>query len=138
MTEHEAIKELKYDCEQLGKAIPCNTSWGQSINTAYGMAVAALEKQIPKKPKKIIKKYGKHKWKLKEDGTIDEYAWEFETHCGVICERCNETVCVFCVSDYEELEDCKEEYWLCPNCGKRNNCKRKHCECGQVFDWSEE
>ena len=102
------------------------------------MAVAALEKQIPKKPKKIIKKYGKHKWKLKEDGTIDEYAWEFETHCGVICERCNETVCVFCVSDYEELEDCKEEYWLCPNCGKRNNCKRKHCECGQVFDWSEE
>lgn len=26
MTEQEAIKELKYDCEQLGKAIPCDTS----------------------------------------------------------------------------------------------------------------
>lgn len=50
MTEQEAIEELKYDCEQLGKSVPCDTSWGQSINTAYGMAVAALEKQIPKKP----------------------------------------------------------------------------------------
>lgn len=50
MTEQEAIKELKYDCEQLGKSVPCDTSWGQSINTAYGMAISALEKQIPKKP----------------------------------------------------------------------------------------
>ncbi len=46
----EAIEELKYDCNELGKAIPCDTGWGQMMNTAYGMAVAALEKQIPKKP----------------------------------------------------------------------------------------
>lgn len=53
MTEQEAIQELKYDCEQLGKAIPCDTSWGQAIETAYGMAISALEKQIPKNPIKI-------------------------------------------------------------------------------------
>lgn len=53
MNEQEAIEELKYDCGQLGKAIPCDTSWGQAINTAYEMAIAALEKQIPKKPMKI-------------------------------------------------------------------------------------
>lgn len=25
MTENEAIEELKYDCNELGKAIPCDT-----------------------------------------------------------------------------------------------------------------
>lgn len=50
MTENEAIEELKYDCNELGKAIPCDTSWGCSFENAYGMAIQALEKQIPKKP----------------------------------------------------------------------------------------
>lgn len=50
MTEIEAIEELKYDCNELGKAIPCGTSWGCSFENAYGMAIQALKKQIPKKP----------------------------------------------------------------------------------------
>lgn len=50
MTENEAIEELKYDCNELGKAIPCDTSWGCSFENAYGMAIQALEKQMPKKP----------------------------------------------------------------------------------------
>lgn len=52
MNNQQAIEELKFDCEQLGKAIPCDTGHGQAINMAYGMAIEALEKQIPKKPKK--------------------------------------------------------------------------------------
>lgn len=51
MTESEAIEELKYDCNELGKAIPCDTSWGCSFENAYEMAIKALEKQIPKKPR---------------------------------------------------------------------------------------
>ena len=50
MTEIEAIEELKYDYNELGKAIPCDTLWGCSFENAYGMAIQALEKQIPKKP----------------------------------------------------------------------------------------
>lgn len=50
MIESEAIEELKYDCNELGKAIPCDTSWGCSFENAYGIAIKALEKQIPKKP----------------------------------------------------------------------------------------
>lgn len=49
MTNLEAIEELKYDCNELGKAIPCDTGWGVAIDSAYDMAVKALEKQIPKK-----------------------------------------------------------------------------------------
>ena len=52
MTESEAIEELKYDCNELGKAIPCDTSWGCSFENAYGIAIKALEKRIPKKPRK--------------------------------------------------------------------------------------
>ena len=37
MTEIEAIEELKYDCNKLGKAIPCDTSWGSSFENAYEM-----------------------------------------------------------------------------------------------------
>lgn len=51
MTEIEAIEELKYDCNELGKAIPCDTSWGSSFENAYSMAIQALEKQIAKKPR---------------------------------------------------------------------------------------
>ncbi len=50
MTNLEAIEELKHDCNELGKAIPCDTGWGVAIDSAYDMAVMALEKQIPKKP----------------------------------------------------------------------------------------
>lgn len=49
MTESEAIEELKYDCNELGKAVPCDTSWGSSFENAYGMAIQAVEKQMPKK-----------------------------------------------------------------------------------------
>lgn len=43
MTENEVIEELKYDCNELGKAIPCDTSWGCSFENAYEMAIKALE-----------------------------------------------------------------------------------------------
>lgn len=45
MTENEAVEELKYDCNELGKAIPCDTNWGMAINEAYKMAISALENQ---------------------------------------------------------------------------------------------
>lgn len=51
MTENEAIEELKYDCNELGKAIPCDTSWGNSFENAYAMAIKALEE---------VQQYRKH------------------------------------------------------------------------------
>lgn len=51
MTENEAIEELKYDCNELGKAIPCDTSWGESFENAYAMAINALEE---------VRQYRKH------------------------------------------------------------------------------
>ena len=98
---------------------------------------AAREKQIPKEPKRIYKKYGKHKWKRKENGEIDEMAWDFDYHNGVICEICCKAICVCCNPDYDELEDCEEEYFLCPNCGKKHYTKTIYCDCGQALKWED-
>ena len=38
MTENEAIEELKYDCYDLGKAIPRDTSQGCTFENANWMA----------------------------------------------------------------------------------------------------
>lgn len=101
-------------------------------------AAAELEKQIPKKPERVLIKHGKHRWRRKESGEIDEFAWEYEHHNGVACEICGETVCVCCNPDYDQLTDCEEEYWICPNCGKKMRVKNKHCDCGQIIDWGSE
>lgn len=95
------------------------------------------EKQRGKKPKHFYRKYGKHKWKRKENGEIDDFAWASEFHNGVSCERCYKDVCVHCDPDYNELDDCKEEHWNCPKCEKRVGWKSKYCDCGQKLDWSE-
>lgn len=97
----------------------------------------ARERQREKKPKHFYKKYGKHKWRRKENGEIDDFAWEFDYHNGVACEICGETVCVHCNPNYDELDDCEEEHWNCPNCGKRVGWKSKYCDCGQAIDWSD-
>ena len=43
MTPEEAIEELKYDLNTLGKGVPCDTSWGIAIEQAYAMAIKALK-----------------------------------------------------------------------------------------------
>ena len=93
MTESEAIEELKYDCNELGKAIPCDTSCGCSFENAYEMAIQALEKQIPKKPTYEGDGYA-------PDGT---FIWD-------------EWLCPSCGKRYEIDYD---DYDYCPNCGQK-------------------
>ena len=99
---------------------------------------AAVEKQIPKKPKSTHIKYGKHTWAKKENGEIDDFAWDYEYHNGVVCEVCGKTVCVHCNPQYDRLTDCEDEYYNCPSCGKKIFSAYKYCDCGQKIDWSDE
>jgi hypothetical protein len=50
----------------------------------------------------------KHQWKMDNLGKPDEWAWEYEFHNGVYCERCGKTVCVHCDPDWELMDDCME------------------------------
>lgn len=97
----------------------------------------ALEKQIPKKPKHTFIKHGKHTWRKNKNGEVDDFAWDFEFHNGVVCEICGETVCVLCNPEYGELTDCEEEYWNCPSCGKKIYSNLNYCDCGQKLDWGD-
>lgn len=102
----------------------------------------AREKQIPKEPKRVHIKHGKHKWRRNKNGEIDDFAWGFEFHNGVTCEVCGRNVCVHCNPDYDELDDCEEKYFQCPNCGEHYEVgydRQDYCpKCGQHIqheDW---
>lgn len=99
---------------------------------------AAVEKQIPKKPKHTYIKHGKHTWKKDKNGEIDNFAWDFDYHNGVVCEVCGETVCVHCNPNYDKLEDCEENIYSCPFCDKEVGYRQKYCDCGQKLDWGNE
>lgn len=97
----------------------------------------AMEKQTPKEPQRVYIKHGKHEWKKDENGEIDYFAWSSGYCNGVVCEVCGKTVCVHCHPDYEEMQDCKGEYFLCPNCGKKHYERSACCECGQILKWGD-
>ena len=161
MTENEAIEELKYDCNELGKAIPCDTSWGKSFENAYAMAINALEE---------VQKYRKIEKDLKEryHANVDipllmhhfiETVFEGEKHEG-FCLLTNEDAKVW--EEYKAIgtpEECRtavekqtakkvksisqvkdgDSYVglivRCPCCGDILEEDTVYCDCGQRLDW---
>lgn len=108
MTENEAIEELKYDCNEIGKAIPCDTSWGESFENAYAMAINALEEvqqyRTIGKPMEIKQKLEElerwHTYRLAENVKNP-----FAKMSASICHNCDHK------DDYiEELEAEVKEY----------------------------
>lgn len=164
MTENEAIEELKFDCNELGKAIPCDTSWGKSFENAYAMAINALEE---------VQKYRKIEKDLKEryHANVDipllmhhfiETVFEGEKHEG-FCLLTNEDAKVW--EEYKAIgtpEECRtavekqtakkvksisqvkdgDSYvgliGRCPCCGDILEEDTVYCDCGQRLDWGNE
>lgn len=160
MTENEAIEELKFDCNELGKAIPCDTSWGKSFENAYAMAINALEE---------VQKYRKIEKDLKEryHANVDipllmhhfiETVFEGEKHEG-FCLLTNEDAKVW--EEYKAIgtpEECRtavekqtakkvksisqvkdgDSYvgliGRCPCCGDILEEDTVYCDCGQRLD----
>ncbi len=154
MPENEAIEELKYDCNEIGKAIPCDTSWGESFENAYAMAINALEE---------VQQY-------RAIGTPEECRKSLEI-CKVMVER---NITPDDMENYMKFEDecIKQGFTLdsilksrekqtekkieifngqasCPNCkhffGEMNVIRSliawnmPYCKhCGQKLDWSDE
>lgn len=109
MTENEAIEELKYDCNEIGKAIPCDTSWGESFENAYAMAINALEE---------VQQY-------RTIGTPEECREAVEKQTD---EKPTAVLGTFGGTEYE-----------CKNCGSDVCYGDEYCRwCGQKLDWSDE
>lgn len=107
MTENEAIEELKYDCNELGKSIPCDTSWGKSFENAYAMAIKALEE---------VQQY-------RAIGTQEE------------CRAAVEKQTAKLVIDNTPTED--SVWYQCPTCkGDLTTIRGFYCQyCGQKLHW---
>lgn len=138
MTENEAW-DFAFRCWQCGyNKINKELEQYRALGTVEELRVAR-DKQVAKKPKYQKIEYGKHKWKRKENGEIDDFAWDFQYCNGVVCEVCGDTYCVYCNPDYDNLEDCVIEYWFCPNCNEKVGYTFSHCaRCNQKLDWSDE
>lgn len=72
------------------------------------------EKELLNHGKWVVTK--RHKFMLNKSGNIDTFAWDFGYHNGVICEFCDDSICVNCEPDYETQETCKPHY-VCIKCG---------------------
>lgn len=78
--------------------------------------------------------FDEHDWNRRDDGAVDEYAFEVGMHNGPMCKRCGHSWCVHCEPDGID-EPC--EITVCSHCrrepiyGKRTD----YCgNCGARMD----
>lgn len=165
MTENEAIKELKEDFNELGKAIPCDTGWGIAINEAYSMAIQALEEiQWYRAYREIFEShFSKEALELLSDK--EEFGKWLERGKWIAkrCDELNRELEQYsAIGTIEEFKDLKEKSvakkiiakkktksylgtdYYCPTCNKRQltaymlSKGDDYCkDCGQKIDWSE-
>ena len=111
------------------------TSGYYMLREALDIAVEALKKQLPKKPKHIHTNYGKHLWKKNTDGSVDKKTFDGDIRgYAAECERCGS------LAFYEELlkdDDCEVDEYFCPSCNCQVAKAANACKCGQLLDWSE-
>lgn len=116
--------------------------FSEPVTTYANLAIAAMEKQIPKKPIHIHEEHSEHLWRRDESGNIDVWAFE-EGYCnGPVCTRCHHSECVHCNEDWETdpVCDCVVDKDICPICRKDLDYwnKGNYCQnCGQALDWSD-
>ena len=151
MTENEAIEELKYDCNELGKAIPCDTSWGKSLENAYAMAIKALE-EVQRWHTSVINPNIKNEFANistqichncdHKDEYIEELEAEVEEYRAIgTVEECRAAVEKQTVKKVKSISQVKDGdsygglIGRCPCCGDILEEDTVYCDCGQRLDW---
>lgn len=129
MTENEAIEELKYDCNEIGKAIPCDTSWGKSFENAYAMAINALEEvqqyHAIGTPEECRKSLEICKAMVERNITPDdmENYMKFEDEC--IKQGFTLVSLLKAGEKQEAMEPIRMDKCTCPSCGTHNEVWKK-------------
>ena len=75
----------------------------------------------------------KHRWRTKDNGEVDEFAWDREFHNGPVCTICGSAPCVHCRPGWEDDEGC-DEHFACSVCGVHEEKKYPYCHCGAKMD----
>ena len=99
-------------------------------------AIETLEQRKPLPPEHIHEEYPEHDWERKENGEIDDFAFDGDYHNGPACKRCYYSFCIHCDPNGWNKEPCVIDYYKCKKCGKYLRKTQKFCEdCGQEVDW---
>jgi hypothetical protein len=127
-----------HDCENCPYAEDCATG-----NTGIGIPVMAdaivlLKEQDAKPPVHIHEEYPEHDWERKENGDIDDFAYDGDYHNGPMCKRCYYSFCIHCDPNGWNKKPCIIDEYNCPKCGRYISKGTKFCsDCGQAVKWNE-
>ena len=99
-------------------------------------ALALLKEQEAKPPIHVHEEYKEHDWVRKENGDIDDFAYDGNYHNGPSCKRCHYSFCIFCDPDGWNKEPCIIDEYKCPKCRRYISKGTKFCsDCGQEVKW---
>lgn len=79
----------------------------------------------------------KHEWEKDDDGSVDEFAFDWGYHNGPVCEICGFSFCEHCNPDSWDDNGCDKRY-VCSECGRTEKNKEPYCNCGAKMDTKEE
>lgn len=97
-----------------------------------------LKEHEAKPPIHVHEEYQEHDWKRRENGEIDDFAYDNDYHNGPMCKRCYYSFCMFCDPDGWNKEPCIIDKYKCPKCGRFISKGTKFCsDCGQEVKWND-
>lgn len=101
-------------------------------------ALALLKEQEAKPPVHIHEEYPEHDWERKENGDIDDFAYDGDYHNGPMCKRCYYSFCIYCDPNGWNKKPCIIDEYKCPKCGRYISKGTKFCsDCGQEVKWND-
>lgn len=95
-----------------------------AVKESCKIAIRAIKKQIPAKPKHVIVKHGKHDW---TSGMISD----------LYCRNCGKRYCEELDPESKLNSPCVEERDVCPSCGVElyRSGDKEFCSCGQRISY---
>lgn len=130
MDREKVIRDLRY-LKSFGRV-----SNNPQITEIAENAIALLKEQEAKPPVHIYEEYPEHDWERKENGDIDDFAYDGDYHNGPMCKRCYYSFCIHCDPDGWNKEPCIIDEYKCPKCGRYISKGTKFCsDCGQAVKW---
>ncbi len=146
MTKERMIELLKieHECMRRGAHNECDRDCAKcelvqddrELDEMYTGVVVLLDEKEAKPPVHIYEEYPEHDWKRKENGDIDDFAWDGDYHNGPMCKRCYYSFCVLCNPNGWDKKRCIIDEYKCPKCGMDISEGTKFCpDCGQAVKW---
>jgi hypothetical protein len=135
MADREKVVSHLNDCMEASRR---DNTWVFVRKDIVEDAIVLLKEQDAKPPVHIHEEYPEHDWERKENGDIDDFAYDGDYHNGPMCKRCYYSSCIHCDPNGWNKKPCIIDEYNCPKCGRYISKGTKFCsDCGQAVKWNE-